>query len=391
MIKEIIFFSFGDSTKLSTWSNVPYLFSKELENRGIIVRRINLEPCQKIRNRYNTYICKIYNKIWPNNVYHYERSKLFSIITNKKIKKAVKQYKNADLCIFCTFSFYNKYNTIPSLLLCDWTFNILIQERLKRIPYYIEKKFIKRENIAIRNARFVISLFPECAKRIKEDNPTANIFYIGSNVVNSVYKGTIDKERITLEKKDSHKLLFIGNQNNPSYLKTAQLIAKAFFIAKEMDTNLELHIIGIEPSLLGYNDVDIHCYGYLHKDNEEECAIYYNTILESSLIINITPQWAGYSSLIEAMYYYTPVLVSPFKDFVKEFGANITFGGYCSTTEPKDIANNIIKILASDEYVQMSQDAHFATRNYTWGNYVDKILKIINPQSDEKVMMQDKK
>ena len=50
MIKEIIFFSMGDSNKISTWSNVPFLFCKELEQKGILVRRIDIGPDPIIRH-----------------------------------------------------------------------------------------------------------------------------------------------------------------------------------------------------------------------------------------------------------------------------------------------------------------------------------------------------
>lgn len=378
MIKEIIFFSFGDSNNISTWSNVPYMFSKELERRGIVIRRINIAPNPRIRYRYNSTIYNLYCKIWPKNIYHYERSWLFYLITNQKIKKAVKQYNTADLCIFCTFSFYNRYNSIPSLLLCDWSFEILIKERLNRNPFFIEKEYIKRENTAINNAHYVISLFQECAKTIKEENPKANIHFLGNNVVNSAYKGEIDEDKIIIEKSKKRHLLFIGNQNNPTYLNTAQRISEAFFIVKKILPDIELHIIGIEPAKLGFKDNNIYCYGYLHKDDKEECDLYYKILINSSLIINTTPLWAGYSSLIEAMYFYTPVLVAPFQDFVAEFGKNINFGRYCSTNNKEDIAKGIEIILTSNNYKQIAMNAHMVTHNYTWENYVNRVFKLID-------------
>ena len=41
-VKEVIFFTYGDSSKASTWSNVPFLFTKTLEGKGIKVDRIDL-------------------------------------------------------------------------------------------------------------------------------------------------------------------------------------------------------------------------------------------------------------------------------------------------------------------------------------------------------------
>lgn len=377
MIKEIIFFSFGDSNKISTWSNVPYLFCRELERKNLIVRRINIEPNPKIRNMFNSIVYRFYRKIWPQNICKYERSWLFSIITNYKIKLAVSKYRNADMCIFCTFSFYNRFNKIPSILFCDWSFDILIRERLNRKPCLVEKIFINRENSVINKADLVISLFPECADKMKKDNPVANIHYLGKNVVNSVYEGDLDENTLVLEKQKSKKLLFIGNQNNLTYLETAKKLTKSFAKAKERINDIELHIVGIDSSTLGYIDNDIFCYGYLHKEVKEECDVYYNLVLQSSLIINVTPMWAGYSSIIEAMFFYTPVLVSPFKDFVSEFGEEIDFGLYNSSYEVNDIADDICAILSSEHFTQMAKSAHYHTKDYTWRNYVDKMLSLI--------------
>lgn len=41
-IKEVIFFAYGDSADISTWSNVPYLFSNALERKGVRVNRVDL-------------------------------------------------------------------------------------------------------------------------------------------------------------------------------------------------------------------------------------------------------------------------------------------------------------------------------------------------------------
>ena len=42
MVKEIIFFSFGSSLNASTWSNIPYMFTRALVDRGIKVDRVDL-------------------------------------------------------------------------------------------------------------------------------------------------------------------------------------------------------------------------------------------------------------------------------------------------------------------------------------------------------------
>lgn len=42
MIREVTVFSPGDSRSLTCWSNVPCLFTKSLESKGIKVNRVNI-------------------------------------------------------------------------------------------------------------------------------------------------------------------------------------------------------------------------------------------------------------------------------------------------------------------------------------------------------------
>ena len=67
MIQSITVYSNGDSNDLATWSNVPYLFCRALEKRGIKVYRVNIEA-NKILKRLliqllTTYTGKYYTKM----------------------------------------------------------------------------------------------------------------------------------------------------------------------------------------------------------------------------------------------------------------------------------------------------------------------------------------
>ena len=80
--------------------------------------------------------------------------------------------------------------------------------------------------------------------------------------------------------------------------------------------------------------------------------------------------------MIEAMYFYTPVVVSPFDDFVQEFGEMIDFGRYNRDFSEDCIAENIKKLMDSDDFLKTCRQAHEAVKDYTWDRYVDKVLKL---------------
>ncbi|MBR5919280.1 MAG: glycosyltransferase, partial [Prevotella sp.] len=117
---------------------------------------------------------------------------------------------------------------------------------------------------------------------------------------------------------------------------------------------------------------------FLRKDVEDECRRYYELLKGAKVIVNPTPKWAAYSSLIEAMYFYTPVIVSPFDDFVQEFGETIDFGRYNREFSADCIAGNIRNLLESTDadYSETCKRAHEAVKDYTWSRYVDKVLKL---------------
>lgn len=102
MIREVIFFTYGDSSDVSTWSNVPYLFSKTLEEKGIIVHRIDINVYAGwwMGQLWNRIIKPAINLIWSDNMFGYQRSLFANIQVNKIIKKAVSKHSIAFLSAF---------------------------------------------------------------------------------------------------------------------------------------------------------------------------------------------------------------------------------------------------------------------------------------------------
>ena len=305
------------------------------------------------------------------------RTSWMNFFVKQKIKKTVMRNNDADYCFFIGFSFNNEYNTIPSLLFGDWTYEILIKDRLKRNPYFFEKWVINRENNAIKNANIVVSLFPKCAKQIENYIEDCNVFWAKRNVINTLYNNKIDINRIIKEKYNSHKILFIGRKQ---YIKGAELLLQTYIELLNIDPLLELHIIGLKKTDFNYRKIPqgVHFHGFLRKENEKECKLYYELLLSSKVFVNPSPTWGGYSSTIESMYYYTPIIISPYDDFVKEFGTDIDFGIYNKEFSSKCLEKNLFSIIQSSEnqYHSMCISAHNKVNNYTWDNYVDWILSI---------------
>ena len=219
------------------------------------------------------------------------------------------------------------------------------------------------------------TMFPMCKVQM-EEMYDREIFYLDRNVINNVYNKKFSIEDICLKRISSEKLLFIGNHR---YKGAALQLIKAYFDLRKKHVNLELHIVGMTPNELDIRPEHkgVYCYGYLRKDNIEERNLYYELLMSSKVIINPATVWGAYSSIVEAMFFGCPVIISPFRDFVKEFGEIIDFGFYCNRSNMKEKIN---ELLESQDYMAMCRAAHNRVADYTWDKYVDCFLEHVRSQ-----------
>lgn len=375
-MNEVILYTYGDSSDATTWSNVPYCFSKSMEKKGIVVRRVNLEPKRWARGLWKLLVEIPLKLIYPDLEYQFIRSSIFHIYANHLIKKSVNRYRDAQYCIFLMYDFYNKYSQIPSLLFSDWTYKILLEDRIGRKPYLIEKSFIKLQDKAIKNANHIVCLFPAAADSMRKAYPGVTVNW-RKNVINNLFSETEVSDSMIVQKRSSNRVLFIGNRK---YKNSALLLIDTIEYLCTINKDVELHIIGMTKEELAVKaslQDRVHCYGYLNKSNPDECSLYYDLLIHSKVFCNPTPKWAGYSSMVEAMYFYTPAIVSPNKDLLEEFGENCPYLVYNQEHTKESLAKNLLSILESVDYDNLSLSAHERVKNYTWNEYVDWILNII--------------
>ncbi len=373
-IKEIIVFTNGDSSKISTWSNLPFFFTKTLIAKGITVDRINLKPCLLLKIIHDKIFYIFFKLINKYTTYAYFRSFMHFVHMRHRIKNAIKQYPKADANIFLTFSFSSAGLTEkPTIQFCDWTYDYYFKYFENRKPDFFEKRCIEREDSQIRGSDLIFTIFPLVAEHMRNRYNDKNIFYIEGHVINSLCEAK-DPE-IIKKKKASKKLLFVGDKK---YLAGAQCLIEAFDLLKKEYPGLSLHIIGMSEKDFKYLPNGVNCYGYLDKGKDSDRELYYSLFQSARVLINTTPKWSGFSSTIEAMYFYTPVIVIPYGDFVETFGKDIKFGYYCENNVSDLLAMRIREILNSESYGSLCVNAHNSVGEYTWSACIDKILQRIN-------------
>ena len=408
-MKEILFFTNGNANDANVWSNVPYCFSHALENKGFTVHRIDYSMNPSFVKGYDLVIRRVLDGLTFRKLrFPYLRTtRLFNYFAERKIRKAILQYPLADLCLFMGYGFYNKWNNTPSLLFSDWTTEMDIQK--KRKPNFLEQRIIRQEEEAFTHAEYTVSLFPVCCEEMKRKYPKANIHFLGGNVINDISgirlrethhnPPCVGKEDQTIEEQDklqisssskdiyvdalletkakSKRLLFIGRKT--TYLEAAKKLIEAYKLLKgeEAFKDYSLDIVGCAASDFNSLPEGVTCYGFLNKSEEKDRKTYYDLLVNAKVLVNANPKWGAFSSTVEAMYYYTPVIVSPYQDFVKNFGEKIDFGVYNQDFTAENIENDIKSVINSDNYTKMCNFAHAKVKTYTWENYVELVVKLI--------------
>ena len=409
-MKKVIFICSGDSKDASTWSNVPYCFSNCLEKKGIKLIRINTIAPNWISEFYNYFIRKTLNFLTKKETVYFGRTRIKNKLTEFYIKYVVKKHHDADFCIFINCQYYNKYNSIPSLIFFDWSYEYELKKRKNVEPNFFQKRNCNQEREAITNADIVVSMFKVCTDEMNQMYPQANIHFLGGNVINDLSglrlrethpnPPCLGREDQTLEEQEnlqisssskviyiddllekkakSKKLLFIGRKT--TYLEAAKKLIEAYKLLKEEEdyNDLSLDIVGCAKSDFDSLPKGVTCHGFLNKSNERERIIYYDLLLNAKVLVNANPNWGAYSSTIEAMFFYTPVIVSPYKDFIEEFGTNIGFGIYNMEFSEKSLASNIEKVINDKGYKNMCLCSHEMVKDYSWDNYTDKLIKLMD-------------
>ena len=377
MNKEITVFTEGDATLASTWSNIPYFLTATLEEKGYTVHRINISDTGFLQRFYDKFLCRILrHTFFPHTTFRYSRSIFFTRKIQKQLKEALAKYPQSDYYLSTSFSFSPKnYTDKPCILFCDWSYEYLITHFNQRQPDCLEKAAVRRQDALIRKADYVFALFPDVAQHMQAYYKNTNIAYLG-NVINS----ELTKEKPDFARKlAGQKILFIGLKK---YREGVEALIQSAKLLHPVYPALELNIVGMTASdCSDTSDVAsyIHFHGYLSKDQPDEKALYDALLQDSLVYVNTTPVWAGFSSALESLYHYLPVITSPYQSFTDTFSDTIDFGYYCKENSPAQISKLLQHVLqlSPDDYETLCQNAHAATLDYTWSSYVDKMMQVI--------------
>lgn len=365
----------GPASLPETWSGVPYCLLLELKRRNIKVFEIDLEPHSYIKWLYNRIIMPFVSIFVSKGELSIYRSVFFRIYRYVVLKKRLRMYCSADIILgVSSFNISVPKTSKPVILFSDWPLSYDFYKKGIDVGLY-QKHYIALEERYMRNADLIISLFPTCAKYINSRLNIKKALALGVNVVNNL--SLPPRPDIVQIKKRNNKLVFIGRHH---YLSGAIELLDAYNKLVEVIPNLELDVVGLRANdfpnaIVNKLKGEVRFWGYLDKGNVEQCKTYYDILNNASLYVNTTPGWVGYTSMIEAMYFYTPVVVYPCVEFIDEFGEQLDFGVYMDSS--KELFEVIQLLLNENEYYQIAHNAHKRVQDYTWPHFTDKLLATI--------------
>lgn len=374
-ITELTVYTNGPASEYKTWSNVPYFFTEALRAHGIRVNLVDIAPYLLVEKAYDFTFRLGWKLFYPRTTHTYFRSWLHSLITSIRIRNAGRRYPTSQADIFLTYSFSPRpWSEKPVVLLCDWPYGYFIGYFQGRSPDFLEAGSIAREDRHIERADLVISLVQSAVEVMKQRYQNKNIHYLGLAINAPPISESLP---IPDMKARSFNLMFIGDAK---YNAGLRVLIQTYELLKTSFPNLTLTIVGQTKSDLGPLPEGVICYGYLDKGQRSSRDLYYSLLQQARIVVNTTPKWGGLSSILEALAYYTPVVVAPFHEIVRFFGDENEFVYYCEENTPDLLVQRLQTLLEHPDYPSLARKAHTAVENLTWENYVERFLRLMETE-----------
>jgi glycosyltransferase involved in cell wall biosynthesis len=368
--KAFTVFTLGDSRKISTWSNVPYLFTRALERYGFTVVRVNIGQYKLLQAGYDLFWRTLRALGFTRTKHNFFRSRTNQLLTRWTMERAMRRHpRNHNL--FMTFSFGANRRQREFTLFCDMTFEKSIAYFEGRPADRLEMRSIRKEEENLEHARLIVSLFPELAEELREEYGDKVKYY--GNVVN-IEAPEVDPEALLRKGERSVELVFIGKEH---YKKGLLLLLDAMPLINAGRTEpVKLHVIGLtRMHIRGPVPEHVTFHGYLNKGDEEERKRYYEILKRATLFVNPNVKWGAFSASLEAMFLYTPVVLFPYPEFTRTFGEEERVGLYLKNEDSGELARSILKLSADRTlWRERALNAHDSVKDFTWDNYVGRYL-----------------
>ncbi|MBK9419432.1 MAG: hypothetical protein IPN44_00080 [Flavobacteriales bacterium] len=273
-------FSIGDSRRPSTWSNVPYFFTRELEHQGCQVARIDIGPPRSVQLLFD-----VPWKAWcrltgVRTKYTFQRSMVNRRATQARISRALRQHPEGH-CIFMTFSFSTREKARPYTLFCDQSFAQHIAYFDERSPDHLEYPTVLEERRNMEEAGIIVALFPEVAEDLRYAYGE-KVKYFG-NVVNIELPAGGTEAALNV-KRATNEIVFIGSRKYKAGLE--RLVEAVDFLNEGLFAGLVVNVIGMKRKDMPTAPANMVFHGYLDKGKPTELRRYTDILSRARLFVN---------------------------------------------------------------------------------------------------------
>jgi len=367
--RPFLIFSLGDSREPSTWSNVPYFFTRTLEDLGHTVHRVDIGPPRYVQLAYDQVWKVVCRLLGRQTRFSYLRTARNRKATDARIAEALQRHPGTH-SVFMTYSFGANDPQWPYTLFCDQTFAQHITYFDERAPDLLERPTIKAERKIMKNASLIIALFPDVAAELARVHG-AKVKYYG-NAVN-IDTPLLDATALMDGKLAGMEIAFIGKRK---YKEGLTRLTEAVRILNEgAMPGVTINVIGMRRSDMPGAPRNMVFHGYLDKGDPKQYRIYVDILRRSRLFVNPNPKWAAFSASSEALFLHTPVVIFPYSEFERTFGDVDGVGHALRSEEPCAMAEGIASLLRDEDLWRAKAiAAHEAASEMTWNNYVKRWL-----------------
>jgi len=369
---KIYFCTTAPSKNYKSWSNIPYLLHKNLEKKGYIVKNFVMWELEPLKTLFNLPV-RVLNKFWNlGTTYFYVRTPVHYFFTYAYSRCIGLISAKLDVMLVQGFSYPLHNGKNRQIIVGDWPSEYLFEKFLKRKPSRLERNSINRENAVIERADAIITLFPNVREYMLQKYKNQNIYYFG-NVVNVDDKVVLPAD-IRERKKTSRRFIFVGQS---FYLRGALQLIEAARNIRAQGYDCEVDIIGIDSSLIGAKYNWLKVYGYLDKQNPRDKQLYYELMSNARMFVNTTPGWSGFQALLEAMYFYNPILVRP-NESLNSFFPDLTSVAHILKEGETNLESLLVECLTDNiRYQKMSDAARSAVKLLTWDNFTSGLIGLL--------------
>ncbi|MGN8741597.1 hypothetical protein ACTQXJ_07200 [Collinsella sp. LCP19S3_C6] len=373
MRKQLLAFVNGSPNEASTWSNVPFMFLTALRR---VKPDIDVLTCD-IRLEDSSLIISLLSRLWNHlltprlgPLYTFDRTDFYHSLVRRRMCAAEQDLSGGGALL--TFDFSNPAPMMDGYkvcLLCDWTIDYEIREHQRRRPTRWEDDLIRRQKDLISEVDEVTVLFPYSARLIREACEDANVSYLGlpANLPEGVSPN--------FSRGDSNRIVFVGK---PAYEGSLRTISHGLTLYNQTHPQRRLRpdVIGMD----GCDGVDDSCVsflGYLRKNVDEECSLYYSTVRNALALVSISEVWVGASSVVETMALGTPVVISPNRELSEMLPC--TGWGYWCPANPFDFNRCLESLtsLSSDDLERMCRKSYEVAEGCSWDAFISKWCNVV--------------